>query len=240
MADPGKNEMARLLVHVEGVTEETFVNELLGPYLVQRGYQNVSARIIGNARQRSRRGGIRPWGAVKKDIVRRLKEDQRCISTTMVDFYGLPSSGDKAWPGRATAASLSVGNRAKAVEDALLNDVSLEMGGDFNSRRFVPFVVMHEFEGLLFSDCAAFARGVGQPNIEIALQEIRDAFSNPEEIDDSPLTAPSKRIQRLIPGYQKPLLGALAASDIGLTKIREACPHFQSWLEKLEALGSLP
>ena len=76
--------MPRLLVHVEGVTEETFVNELLSVYLAPHGYENVSARIIGNARQRSRRGGIRPWTAVKKDIVRHLKEDQQCISTTMV------------------------------------------------------------------------------------------------------------------------------------------------------------
>jgi Domain of unknown function (DUF4276) len=199
--------MARLLVHVEGETEESFVDKLLRPYLAPRGYENVSARIIGNARQRSRRGGIRPWVAVKKDVVRHLKEDQRCIFTTMVDYYGLPSSGDKAWPGRATAASLAVANKAPTIEEALLNDISLEIG-NFNSSRFVPFVVMHEFEGLLFSDCAAFARGVGRPGIEPALQAIRDEFNTPEEIDDSPETAPSKRVGILIPGYQKPLLAS--------------------------------
>lgn len=232
--------MARLLVHVEGVTEESFINELLGAYLAQRGYENVSARLIGNARQRSRRGGIRPWVAVKKDIVRHLKEDQRCISTTMVDYYGLPSSGDKAWPGRATAASLPVADKAPSVEDALLNDVSLEIGSEFTSRRFVPFVVMHEFEGLLFSDCAAFARGVARPSIGAALQAIRDAFSTPEEIDDSPVSAPSKRVEALIPGYQKPLLGVQAASEIGLKKMRQECPHFRGWLDKLQALGKGP
>lgn len=229
--------MARLLVHVEGETEETFVNVLLGAHLASRGYENVSARIIGNARQRSRRGGIRPWVGVKKDIVRHLKEDQRCISTTMVDYYGLPSSGDKAWPGRATAASLSLADKAATVEDALLHDVSLELGSDFNSSRFVPFVVMHEFEGLLFSDCVAFARGVGRPGIEAALQTIRDDFSTPEEIDDSPETAASKRVGILIPGYQKPLLGVQAASEIGMEKIRQECPHFRAWLDKLESLG---
>jgi hypothetical protein len=232
--------MARLLVHVEGITEETFVNELLSVYLAARGYESVSARIVGNARQRSRRGGIRPWVGVKKDIVRHLKEDQRCISTTMVDYYGLPSSGDKAWPGRATAASLSLADKGATVEDALLNDVSLEFGSDFNSSRFVPFVVMHEFEGLLFSDCAAFARGVARPSIEAALQAIRDAFSTPEEINDSPISAPSKRVEALIPGYQKPLLGVQAASEIGLEKMRQECPHFRGWLHKLESLGKGP
>jgi len=228
--------MARLLIHVEGVTEETFVNVLLGAYLAPRGYESISARIIGNARQRSRRGGIRPWIAVKKDIVRHLKEDQRCISTTMVDYYGMPSSGDKGWPGRATAPSLPIADKAPAIEDALLNDVSLEIG-DLNSSRFVPFVVMHEFEGLLFSDCVAFAHAVGLPKIEAALQAIRDEFRTPEEIDDSPETAPSKRIEALISGYQKPLFGVLAALEIGLEKIRQACPHFRAWLDKLESLG---
>jgi hypothetical protein len=229
--------MARLLVHVEGETEETFVNEILSSYLVSHGYESVSARLLGNVRQRSRRGGIRPWTAVRKDIIRHLKEDRRCIATTMVDYYGLPSSGDRAWPGRAQAASLEVSQKAPTVEESLLNEISLEMGGDFNSRRFVPFVVMHEFEGLLFSDCAAFARGIGRPNLEASLQTIRDQFNTPEEIDDSPVTAPSKRVEALIPGYAKPLLGVLAAAEIGLEKIRSACPHFRSWLARLEELG---
>jgi hypothetical protein len=35
-------------------------------------------------------------------------------------------------------------------------------------------------------------------------QEIRNQFLTPEEIDDSPVTAPSKRVEALVPGYQKP------------------------------------
>jgi hypothetical protein len=52
--------MARLLVHVEGQTEESFVKEVLREYLVTKGYDSVGARIVGNARLRRRRGGIRP------------------------------------------------------------------------------------------------------------------------------------------------------------------------------------
>ncbi len=44
--------MTRLLVHVEGETEESFVNEILAPHLCSRGFSKVSARLIGNARQR--------------------------------------------------------------------------------------------------------------------------------------------------------------------------------------------
>jgi hypothetical protein len=155
----------------------------------------------------------------------------------MVDFYGLPKSGDRAWPGRATATSLAVAEKASSVEEALLNDISSEMGAGFDPSRFVPFVVMHEFEGLLFSDCAAFARGLGRPHIESSLQAIRDQFDTPEEIDDSPITAPSKRVETIIRGYEKPLFGNLAALAVGLDKIREACPHFRDWVSKLEAFG---
>jgi hypothetical protein len=41
--------MARLLVHLEGQTEETFVNEILRDYLLSVGYESISARIVGNA-----------------------------------------------------------------------------------------------------------------------------------------------------------------------------------------------
>src|SRR5207245_5552062 len=114
--------MARLLVHVEGQTEETFVNELLSQYLAERRFENVTARLVGNARQRSRRGGARSWDSVRRDIVRHLKQDQGCISTTMIDYYGLPRSGGKAWPGCEQAASLSVAHKAITVERAIFDD----------------------------------------------------------------------------------------------------------------------
>ena len=120
------------------------------------------------------------------------------------------------------------------MEDAVLADLTLAMGSGFDLSRFIPFVVTHEFEGLLFSDCAALSRGIGRPDLEPSLQEIRDRFSTPEEIDDSPLTAPSKRIEALMPGYEKPLFGTLAVLEIGLTRIRGACPHFNNWLTILE------
>ncbi len=115
------------------------------------------------------------------------------------------------------------------------DDLAGEMGNAFDSARFVPFVVMHEFEGLLFSDCAAFSRSIGRPDLEARLREIREAFATPEEINDSPVTAPSKRVEALVPGYQKPLYGVSAALEMGLARIREECPHFDGWLKQLES-----
>ena len=113
------------------------------------------------------------------------------------------------------------------------------MGSSFNPHRFVPYLMMHEFEAMLFSDCAAFASGIGCPDLAPSLQAIRDRFASPEEIDDSPVTAPSKRIATLIPGYQKPTQGLLAIQEIGLDAIRAQCPHFRAWLERLEGLPAL-
>lgn len=227
--------MARLLIHVEGETEETFVNEILRPHLYRRGYANVGARLLGNARLRDRRGGIRAWNSVRKDILRHLKEDPGCLATTMVDYYGLPQTGSKAWPGRAEAGTLPFALKAATVERALSEDICNELGDGFDPNRFIPFVVIHEFEGLLFSDCALFSQGIGRPDLVDAFQAIRNEFGSPEEINDSPFTAPSKRLEGLVQGYQKPLLGALAVLEIGLANIRRVCPHFREWLSRLEA-----
>jgi Domain of unknown function (DUF4276) len=134
--------MARLLVHVEGQTEESFVNEILRDHLVAKGFSTVSARIVGNARLRYRRGGIKSWPSVKKEIVTHLREDPACIATTMVDYYGLPHVGDAAWPGRAQAASLTSWKKPGFIDEtALLEDVISTVGPRFDFRRFVPFVV---------------------------------------------------------------------------------------------------
>jgi hypothetical protein len=226
----------RLLNHVEGITEETFTNEILAPHLVSSGYESVGARLIGNARLRSHRGGSRAWSDVKQDIVRHLRSDHGAVATTMVDYYALPASGQKEWPGRADANQKAFVKKAQTVQSALLNDVVSEMGGNFDPKRFVPYVVMHEFEGLLFSDCDAFARGIGKRSLSHDFHEIRDEFATPEEINDSPHTAPSKRIKSLLPNYDKPLFANVAALEIGLTKIREQCPYFDQWMTKLEGL----
>jgi len=228
--------MSRLLVHVEGETEETFVNEVLRSHLYSKGFTQVSARIVGNARLRQRRGGIRGWDSVKKDIVRHLRNDVTVYSTTMVDYYALPQSGPGAWPGRSAAAALPTPVKAVTVEDALNLDIQAEMGTAFFPNRFVPFVIIHEFEGLLFSNCSAFSRAIGKPDLESDLQRVRDEFASPEDINDSPISAPSKRVLRLIPNYEKPLMGTLAVIEIGLERIRNECPHFDDWLVRLEGL----
>lgn len=222
------------MVLVEGQTEENFVNQVLAPHLYAFGYTAVSARLLGNARQRSHRGGIRQWASTRLDVLNHLKEDNAVFVTTMIDYYGLPET----WPGRLEAIRLnSLSERADTVERAIFADIASSLGGDFETQRFVPYVVMHEFEGLLFSDPIEFARNIGKPDLSTSLQAIRANFSSPEEINDSSETAPSKRVLGLYPGYQKPLMGVEAANAIGLDAIRRECPLFSEWVDKLEQIA---
>ncbi len=225
--------MPRLLIHVEGQTEETFVQNVLRDHLVQAGYGSVSARLVGNPRLRSRRGGIRSWQSTRNDIVRHLKQDAGAVATTLVDYYGMPAD----WPGRAIAPGKRMTlEKAECVEAALHEEICRELGQRFDPRRFVPMVMMHEFEALLFSDPDRFEQGIGKSGLSEQMYAIRREFETPEDINDSSVTAPSKRIIRLFPRYEKVLFGVIAAFEIGLGSMRQECPHFHEWLQKLEAL----
>ena len=227
--------MTRLLIHVEGETEEAFVNDVLRQHLYRLGYTVVGARMMGSAQERARRGGIVPWAIARQRILNNLRADSGLVISTMVDYYGMPHD----WPGRADqfTTAMSPSDRAEKIENALLRDICDEMGTNFNPDRFIPYVMMHEFEAMLFSDCQAFATAIGRTDLSPEFQAIRDEFVSPEEIDDYPITAPSRRIQNLLPAYQKPTMGAQAAQCIGLAAIRSQCPHFADWLARLESLA---
>ena len=165
-----------------------------------------------------------------------LREDQANIATTMVDYYGMPTVGRMAWPGRSQATELGFRHKARTIEDSLSADIRQTMGPGFDARRFIAYVMMHEFEAMLFSDCESFGEGIGRPELAPRFQEIRGQFASPEEIDDSPDTAPSRRVVDLVPRYQKPLMGKLAVLKIGLDSIRTECPNFRAWIERLESI----
>ena len=87
------------------------------------------------------------------------------LQLSSVDYYGLPMSGNGAWPGRAESSSSPFEMKAKIVEDRILQDVQSDMGNAFYRTRFVPYLMMHEFEALLFSDCANFCNGIGKSEL---------------------------------------------------------------------------
>jgi hypothetical protein len=168
------------------------------------------------------------------DIVRHLKEDRRVFTALMVDYCGMP--GD--WPGRLEAARLNgATEKASFIEAKVIEAVQVEIGERSDSRRFIPLVMMHEFEALLFSAPEKLAASLYKPELAESFAVIRGCFATPEEINDSVETAPSKRILKLYPRYEKPMNGALAAIEIGLETMRRECGHFNDWLSRLESVA---
>ncbi len=213
--------MTRVHVFVEGQSEETFVCEILQQHFSRiRIYLNPILIRTG----KKGKGGISTYGKIQWQIKQKCKEDRDAYVTTMLDVYGLP----KDFPGKAEALKLTdISDRVKSLEAAFSEDIA--------QKRFIPNLLMHEFEALLYSAPSAFAEWFGETTA-LKLQEERQGFATPEHIDDDPESAPSKRILRLCPGYQKPLHGSLIALSIGLESIRKECNHFNQWLDKLEKL----
>jgi hypothetical protein len=223
--------MIRVHVICEGQTEEMFVNELLrSPF----AHRNIDLRPskIGKP---GHKGGDFRYVRLLSDLKTRLLQDDECFCTTFFDFYALP----KSFPGCVEAQSLS--NATCEAKAELLNAKLLErLKEDIGEKpvlRFIPYVQMYEFEGLLFSDPDGIAKGIGCPDIRESLRKIRDDFSSPEEINDSPYTAPSKRILNLFPRYEKPIYGSLSAIEMGLDVIRGECHLFNNWLLRLEQIS---
>jgi hypothetical protein len=220
--------MKKVLILVEGQSEETFVKRVLSPHLLTREVLGVPI-IISTKRVKSGpsfKGGIPSYAKVRKEIKRLLGDSSAALVTTMVDFYGLPGS----FPGRGAVQGTTPLERVTFVESAIDLDI--------NDERFLAYCSLHEFEALLFAAPAKIADAFGSP--ELRLFAIRYAFPSPEDIDDSPSTSPSARLQSLYPQYSKPFFGTLIASRIGLDVMRAECRHFNEWLTRLEKLSDTP
>ncbi len=224
--------MIQVFVICEGQTEATFVQELLRPHFRALGMV-LTPTLVGKHGQK---GGNVQFVRILYSLKPLLLGGHQPHCTTLIDFYGLPNE----FPGKLEAMyKANVGDKAQMVSSCLMSQLKTEID-DYALNRFIPYVQMHEFEGLLFSDPAGLANGMDKPRLESRFASIRDRFSTPEHINDNPRTAPSKQIARLYPEYEKPTMGVLAALEIGLPKIRQECPLFDAWLNKLENLPPLP
>ena len=155
----------------------------------------------------------------------------------MFDYFRIDSN----WPGKAevrrqirNGTTLTASRKAEIIETATLNEIVRSFSGYDPEERFVPYIEMHEFEALLFSDADILAEKTG-----IALSQIKgvlDEYTNPEEIDDDPKKAPGKRLGALKSGYRKVAMGKAVSEAIGIRAIRNQCPHFNNWLTKFEYL----
>jgi hypothetical protein len=219
--------MSKVLILVEGQTEKEVVLRVLAPHLAHHGVW-AQPKVLTTKRVRSGpdyKGGVSSYALVRDDIDRLLRDTSAAVVTTIIDFYGLP----RDFPGWKDAPHAGSTARVAHVEAAWRNDV--------NHVRFEPHLVLHETEALIFSDPMACELAFPELRSREALATIRRGFRSPEDIDEGPATAPSKRLIEVLPDFDKVVLGPLAIEEIGLEVIRSHCPHFDGWLRRLEALG---
>jgi hypothetical protein len=213
--------MIRLYIIVEGRTEEIIANRMLVPHLSARGvYPSVHSE-----------GGGSTWARWRKHIARWMRHDRKPEArfTTMFDLYALPED----FPGNAAHTTVSdTTHRVELLEQAMLDDL-----GD---RRMVPYLQRHEVEALVLAGLDRLATLL--PEQKQGIEQLREAISSisPEDVNDGTTTAPSKRLSRYVPGYDKTLHGPIVAEDVGLPGLRAKCLRFNQWIEKLEALAKVP
>lgn len=220
------NIMKKVLVLVEGQTEEAFIKRVLKEHLLEYNVCLIPT-IVSTKRVKSGpdfKGGIVSYKKVRGDILRLLNDSSAVLVTTMFDLYGLPND----FPGRSGAKGAPQ-EKVRFVEDAFKMDI--------DNSRFLGYLSLHEFEGLLFSSPSIIAKTLNSKNRENEIKRIRDSFSSPEEINDNPKTAPSKRLLDIFPQYNKVFYGSIIAHRIGINTIRSECQHFHDWMTVLENLG---
>ena len=227
--------MARLYLFAEGRTEQTFADTVLKPHLAEYGVFMSKPVLIAHAhkKHRAHRGGGRNFRAMQNDIVRLLKQDsaEDAFFTSMIDLYAL----HKGFPG--------VGEVEQYRNDPYRRVEVLEefWARETNDSRFIPHIQLHEYEVYLFSDVSVLSFYYENQGKEIGkLKETADRFDSPELIDDGRRTAPSKRIIAHLPRYEsdKSTVGVQMADQIGLSRIRRRCPHFDRWIDRLQKLAA--
>jgi hypothetical protein len=216
---------------VEGHTEKIFVDKMLTPYLANKDIF-IHASIIKKPGQN---GGDVKFSRAKNEIKAFLRQRSDTYVTTFIDLYGI-----KEWPGKDVTNNQTPEQKADYINNKTETEIT-KMCEEFNinSNRFIPYIAIHEFEAMLFSDSQVLANQlvVDQDIID----EILIECGTPEEINNSPQTAPSKRLDAIMPNgkFPKTTTGITIAQKIGINKIREKCPIFDRWIKTIEQLEQL-
>ena len=228
--------MNALILNVlcEGQTEELFVKEVLKPHLKSLGII-VKHRLLVTSRKKSASGGMLSYQQVKNDLTTWMKEvsghsSETHYFTTMFDLYALPHD----FPGWNGAVK-------KRDKYAMVEEIENSFAADVSISSFIPYIQLHEFEALVFCGLEHLLSDYPKCQKEIeGLKKVLQLYdNNPEAINSSPASAPSKRIEGFLSEkykYNKPKSGAMVTRSVGIEVLREKCRHFNDWLVKLEAI----
>lgn len=219
----------RVLILVEGQTEERFVKDVLAPAFWARDLYFFPTILVTKRVKDGPNfsGGITRFVRFENDLRRLLHSTGDVLVTTMLDFYRLPPD----FPGMSTKPSNGSSlQRVTHVEEAIATRLQ-------NPENFVPFLALHEFEAWLFTSPTELPLVMTDPVKAKSFAAIRDAVQTPEEINERPEYAPSRQILRLFPAYRKTVHGPTTLARIGLRRIRAECPHFHNWVNQIDAFA---
>ncbi|WP_415712999.1 DUF4276 family protein [Maridesulfovibrio sp.] len=208
----------------EGPTERIFVEKLLSKYIPNLSFHPI---LLGICAGNSCGGGDIIYGRFKDDFAPASKDPRYDYVTTLFDYYGLGAG----WP--EVEQLDNPRDRVERLESATLELIKTDFP-DSEEGAFIPFFLLHEFEGLLFSDTGAMNRVLRQPQ-EI-FDKIIEECGEPEFVNGGVDTAPSKRLKVICGNYPKVKNNRRLSKAVTIEKMRQECPHFRDWLTKLESL----
>lgn len=215
--------MRGIYIICEGQTEEGFVNDILRPYF--NSHQIYDLRPILMTTSKGHKGGDIKYDRLKHNIDNLLKRETDIIVTTFIDFFRLVNDFPKFREAQVIQNKIQ---KVDFLEQALTETI--------DNSRFIPYIQLHEFEGLLFAakDGFEFLPDLKQANLESLLVAVNEK-ENPEELNDGELTAPSKRLEQLIPGFDKnkPFYGSIISEVNTITPVLARCIRFRNWVETL-------
>ncbi len=216
--------MKRLIVVCEGPTEQEFCRDTIAPYLSRHSI------LVEEPLIKQSNGGMVSWPAIRLQLLSHLHESGAYV-TTMFDYYGIKDS--YTFPRWTEGKTINKHEeRVCFLEEAMQENIGYKF-----APYFIPHLQLHEFEAMLFSNIEVFSRNYAKADLDMKkLEKALQDFPNPEDINNSPATAPSKRILDAVKGYDKVLDGNYLAKEIGINTIMAKCPHFKKWIEVLESL----
>lgn len=224
------------ILHIlcEGQTEERFVKEVLSPYLQQFNIYPKPILLL-TSKKKNARGGMLSYAQAKRDLTILQKQfrdnnSEHHMFTTMFDYYALPDD----FPGVDESTEIqNVRDRISFLEDKFAEDMG--------RGAFIPYIQLHEFEALLFVDIIKLQTEYPLSSEKIRiLKEETDIYGDPELINNSPDTAPSKRIIAALAQdyhYNKVQSGTAVAYAIGIEALLKNCQHFNEWINVIQLLA---
>jgi len=215
--------MRAIYIICEGQTEEEFVNTIMRPYFTN--FEIYDVRPILMTTSKGHKGGDVKYDRLKFNIDKLLLREQDIIVTTFIDFFRLKSDFPKF---KEAGQKYNKFERVCFLEKSLAETI--------NNQRFIPYIQLHEFESVLFSakDGFEFLPDLKKANLDKLILAVNEKV-NPEELNDGELTAPSKRLELLIPGFDKnkPFYGGIIAEINTIQTILKRCTRFNDWIENL-------